>query len=352
MSEAMRKQKAKEGEALMKKADASLQTSWIKWSPNWAEACRCYKDAATCFKVGKVPDREIEALEKCAQANIQLELAYTAALCYQDAAEIALSLHENLHAKELFEQAAAHFGDQEMEKKALMTSAAAQASIGTDDAYAKEGMLAALDIFEAFDREYRAMETFDALIALMLSSQNYADAVNVMKRQNLAFGKLEQPHNIHRNLASIVIIHLAQDNTNVESAEQLFIEQCSEHDGYRRSDDGRFIDRLLDLVAHGPDEELASHVRRYQMMFKIPTVARMLKALKSLNQEIQQTSLDEFLARPESSQGAAGAGAGAAMSSTASSSVSSPVGAVPFGDGAVAVPIEDPTAEEDDDDLT
>jgi pentatricopeptide repeat protein len=75
-----------------------------------------------------------------------------------------------------------------------------------------ECYLEAVEIYETEEKDHFSIDTFKALIGLLVKNERWEEAIKLMDRQSMVFEKIKQPHNVCKVCLSAILIHLHQDD--------------------------------------------------------------------------------------------------------------------------------------------
>ena len=86
------------------------------------------------------------------------------------------------------------------------------------------------------------MDIYRSLLDIHLSQKKFEESLAVLSKLAKLFTTMEQPHNVQKTLASLVVLHLTRDD--IVSAQRTFAES-SDQCNFANSDVGEGINKLL-----------------------------------------------------------------------------------------------------------
>eukprot|EP01028_Stygiella_incarcerata_P011028 TRINITY_DN603_c0_g4_i1.p1 TRINITY_DN603_c0_g4~~TRINITY_DN603_c0_g4_i1.p1 ORF type:complete len:199 (-),score=69.51 TRINITY_DN603_c0_g4_i1:236-832(-) len=134
------------------------------------------------------------------------------------------------------------------------------------------------------EKEHLSGETFKALTILLLRNQKYEEAAAIFAEQIPVFLKLDQFHNVGKNLLSQVVIFLHAGN--IDRAQDLIRdatlnEEFNTHErSFVTSEEKDVADQLLASFEEQDEERLEETKRRQAFEFLEHEVTRLARGLK------------------------------------------------------------------------
>ncbi|KAI8579242.1 hypothetical protein K450DRAFT_243462 [Umbelopsis ramanniana AG] len=274
----MEAERIKTAVKLMQDGDKASQKGLFK-KPDWDIAGQNYERAATAFKVGKSYEQAVQAYNKASEALLKADATHLAGKAMESAAQIlAQNLHQPDRAADAYRRASELFvtqgsvdrGAEQLEKAAkVMENVDVNAAI---DLYSQS-----CSLYEQEDRGRFAMDTFKKAISLLVKTQKYDRAADMLNRQSVVLQKMTNRGALHKANLSIVILSLAMGD-EVEANKQ-FHNFCSRDAGFPQSEEAEISDDLIKAYEHGDGELLAKTVRRQNITFLDNEIARLARSL-------------------------------------------------------------------------
>jgi gamma-soluble NSF attachment protein len=192
---------------------------------------------------------------------------------------MAIELGNGKDAVPLLKKAANFFReDGKADKGAEVLCKAAQAMGEADVDAALECFADAVEILADDDKDFKAGPTYKLAISFALQHEQNKMAVDLLKRQIVAAGKLEHMHQVHKCQLSIVIVHLHSDD--LAAAQQFQSEQlATDATGYPGSTDAELASRILAAYEARDQEALSAATAEQHITFLDNQVARVAKKL-------------------------------------------------------------------------
>lgn len=239
---------------LINKADNLTTLSFTRWSADWRNATVLYEQAANGFKMAKDYERAKSAYEKASQGQEMLSSPWEAAKNIESAAAMSKELRNWTDVKDLYQRASELYI--ECERSQPAADALAKGARALEDSLPEESIKLYTDactILEEDGAEQMAFDLYRAAANVYIKHEKYADAASFLLRLGVAADKCNATNSQTKAYLSAIIVYLyAQD---FKQAEKCY-NDCSQIDGFLRSDHGRCASKLLGAFKDGDIEEI------------------------------------------------------------------------------------------------
>ncbi|KAJ2956156.1 hypothetical protein NQZ79_g7943 [Umbelopsis isabellina] len=274
----MEAERIKTAVKLMQDGDKASSKGLFK-KPDWDIAGQNYERAATAFKVGKSYEQAVQAYTKASDALLKADATHLAGKSMESAAQIlAQNLQQPDRAADAYRRASELFVTQgSVDRGAEQLEKAAKVMENVDVNAAIELYSQSCSLYEQEDRGRFAMDTFKKAIALLVKTQKYDRAMEMLHRQSAVLQKLTNRGALYKANLSIVILALAMGD-EVEASKQ-FHTFCSRDGGFPQSEEAEISDDLIKAYEHGDHELLVKTVRRQNITFLDNEIARLSRTL-------------------------------------------------------------------------
>ncbi|XP_062161456.1 gamma-soluble NSF attachment protein [Alnus glutinosa] len=286
-------------EKLMIKADKLTKLSLTRWSADWKSATQLYEQAANGFRLTKNYDKAKEAFEKASKGQEMLSSPWDAAKHMESAAALAKELGKFSEVADFYRRASELYtvcGRSQPASDALAKGARALEDAVPDEAI--QLYTDACSILEEDGKEQMAFDLYRDATSVYIKLEKYTDAATFLLRLGLAADKCKATNSKCKAYLSSIIVYLYAHD--FKEAEKCY-NDCSQVDGFLRSDQGRCASKLLSAYSEGDIEEikrLAQSSAVSNLDHVIIRLARKLptgevSALKSDGVGEQEEALDE-----------------------------------------------------------
>jgi len=269
--------KLQEADQQMKEGDKLASKTFTRWKPDWDGAAVLYEKAATNYRNAKAYEQAKAAFKKASNAQYQNNIIYTAAKHLESAANIAKDQKLLEEAAELYAKASHTYrengsGSVAAENLSKAAKTIEPVSLEKSMEYLKQ----ACELFELEDKEHYSGETFKTAISLFLRNKKYADTLELLANQARVFKKLNQPHDLHKNFLSRIVIYLYCDD--FVAANNLYQEFVQEP-GFSSSQENFVALELLDAYEQRNDEALKKVTNKQIFNFLDNQVTKIARAM-------------------------------------------------------------------------
>lgn len=270
--------KVAQAEKLFKSAEKHAKKSLFH-KPDWDQASTEFEQAAQHFRNAKSFDRAIDAFVKAADANEQINLMWAAGKALENAAMIAKDLNRMEESTKFFISSARKYRmDGKVDKAAEVLRKAARLMETSNIGSAIEMLQDCCEFLMDDEKWHLAAEPFRSLIQMLVRADRYEEAADAYVTQMKAFLKLDQPHNIARNILGAVICCLTAGN--VAKADATMRQASESYMKVMSSDEYTLCDNLIRAFNEGDEQTLADLVKYQSITFLDNEVARLGKNLK------------------------------------------------------------------------
>ncbi|XP_073226288.1 gamma-soluble NSF attachment protein-like isoform X2 [Cicer arietinum] len=239
---------------LITKADNLTTLSFTRWNADWRNATILYEQAATGFRIAKDYDRAKAAYEKASKGQEMLSSPWDAAKNMESAAAMSKELRNWRDVGDLYRMASELYI--ECGRSQPASDALAKGARALEDSLPEEAIKLYTDactILEEDGGEQMAFDLYRAATSVYIKLEKYTDAASFLLRLGLAADKCNATNSQTKAYLSAIIVYLyAQD---FKQAEKCY-NDCSQIDGFLRSDHGRCASKLLSAFKDGDIEDI------------------------------------------------------------------------------------------------
>lgn len=215
--------KIQEGIELIKSAEKSLKTSFLKWRPDYEVAAEEYAKAATCFKNTKSYEQCKECLMKAADCHRQNRALFHAAKSLEQALLICKDLGDLREVAQLADRACTMYQQHgSPDAGASVLDKAAKILEQTQPEQALELYHRAGDVAMVEDSTKQAAEYISKTARILVKLQLYDRAATAIRREIGLHQQSEHLPAIGRLAVALVLVQLARGDT--VAAEKAFKE--------------------------------------------------------------------------------------------------------------------------------
>ncbi|AET04482.2 putative NSF attachment protein [Medicago truncatula] len=239
---------------LISKADNLTTLSFTRWNADWRNATVLYEQAASGFKIAKDYERAKSAYEKASQGQEMLSSPWEAAKNIESAAAMSKELRNWSEVRDLYRRASELYI--ECGRSQPASDALAKGARALEDSLPEEAIKLYTDactILEEDGGDQMAFDLYRASASVYIKHDKYTDAASFLLRLGVAADKCNAPNSQTKAYLSAIIVYLyGQD---FKQAEKCY-NDCSQIDGFLRSDHGRCASKLLGAFKDGDIEEI------------------------------------------------------------------------------------------------
>eukprot|EP00667_Euglena_gracilis_P014012 EG_transcript_14482 len=269
--------RAAEAEAHIKTARKASKGSFFK-KPDWDVAALEWDNAAALFIVLKQNERAAECYQEAYEAHHKAGNLFFAGRALENLARLHQDKQELCKAAVWLEKAAETYGeDGKADKKAATLTKAARLLQDSDPDRALQLLEGAVAIYVEEEKWHLCQDAFRHLVSTYLKHGRWAEAVAAIEKKMPGFVKLDQPHNIHKAYAEIIVIRLAAKDA--VAAEKAF-NAAMQTPGFGASDEATVCETLLAAYNDGDEEALAVCAKDQTFTFLTTEVARLVRTLQ------------------------------------------------------------------------
>lgn len=239
---------------LISKADNLTTLSFTRWNADWRNATVLYEQAASGFKMAKDYERAKSAYEKASQGQEMLSSPWEAAKNIESAAAMSKELRNWKEVGDLYRRASELYI--ECGRSQPASDALANGARALEDSLPEEAIKLYTDactILEEDGGEQMAFDLYRSAASVYIKHEKYTDAASFLLRLGLAADKCNAPNSQTKAYLSAIIVYLYAQDLN--QAEKCY-NDCSQIDGFLRSDHGRCASKLLGAFKDGDIEEI------------------------------------------------------------------------------------------------
>jgi len=281
--------KLQEADQQIKEADKLSKKTLTRWKPDWDGAAVLYEKAANNYKNAKAYEQAKQAFKKASNAQYQISIYYTAAKHLDSAATMAKEQKQLEEATTLYEKASMIYRENGSGFNAadnLAKAAKIIEPVNVDKAmdYLKQ----ACELYELEDKEHYSGDTFKIAISLFLRNKKYGETVELLKNQARVFGKLNQPHDLHKCYLSMIVVYLYCDDS--VAASNLY-KEFIEIPGFAGSQEGIASADLLDAYESGNAETLKAITNKQIFNFLDNQICKIARAMTISDSLVPQNSI-------------------------------------------------------------
>lgn len=285
ISNAKKAENYKLAEDTYNKAKRKSSTTLTRWSPDWEQSARYYRDSIKYYKLsGDVYNEKLLLCYKeSAIAHEQANSPHTAAQHYEAAAELQHKLNSNKinDIIELYRSSSKLYrlnGSSDSASKVLVKAGDAISTL--DIQLALQCYIDACSIYEDDNRGELSDHTFKRTIIFAVKSQRYDDAIAVIKRQNEIYIQHINTFqaDLYRNYLSIIILRF-HTHQYERACNELTEYESSER--FNRSNEYLVAQQIIDSYHNGSQDELDNIIKTNSTLkYLIPPIASLVKKIK------------------------------------------------------------------------
>ncbi|WJX53385.1 hypothetical protein P8452_39383 [Trifolium repens] len=237
---------------LINKADNLTTLSFTRWNADWRNATLLYEQAANAFKIAKDYEKAKSAYEKASKGQEMLSSPWEAAKDMESAGAMSKELRNWTEVGDFYRRASELYI--ECGRSQPASDALAKGARALEDSQPEEAIKLYTDACTVLEEDGGEQMTFDlycAAASLCIKQEKYTDAASFLLRLGLAADKCNATNSQTKAYLSAIIVYLyAQD---FKQAEKCY-NDCSQIDGFLRSDHGRCASKLLAAFKDGDIE--------------------------------------------------------------------------------------------------
>ncbi|KAK7359065.1 hypothetical protein VNO77_01011 [Canavalia gladiata] len=239
---------------LMTKADSLTTLGLTRWSADWSGATALYEQAANGFRLAKNYEKAKTAYEKASKGHEMQSSPWDAAKHMESAAAMSKELSNWREVCDLYRSASELYIGCGRSRPA--TDALAKGARALEDSMPEEAIQLYTDactILEEDGGEQMAFDLYRAASNVYIKHEKYTDAASFLLRLGLAADKCNATNSQCKAYLSAIIVYLyAQDFNQAEKC----YNDCSQIDGFLKSDQNRCASNLLVAFKDGDIEEI------------------------------------------------------------------------------------------------
>lgn len=239
---------------LMRQADKLTKLSFFNWSSDWAAATPLYEQAASGFKLAKMPQEAKICYEKAATGQEKLSSPWAAGKHMESVGALAKELGFIDETVDSYRRASELFLTcGKVQPSADVLGRGARAVEDEKPEVAVKMYLDACAMLEEDGREQMAFDTYRAAVNLYIKLHRYKDAAAVLVRWGQAADKCHATQSQCKAYLSAIIVHLYDED--LRAARECY-NDCSQMDTFYKSDQGETAEKLLSAYNEGNGEEI------------------------------------------------------------------------------------------------
>lgn len=266
------------------KAKRKAGTTLTRWSPDWEQAARFYRDAIKYYRLSgtEYQNELIQCYRESAVAHEAENSFHTAAQHLEAAADLMSkkTIDNPATIFELYQQSSRLYRLNSSPDQAAKVLVKAADAVGELDV--QQGinfLLDACSIYEDENRGELSDATFKRAIIFIVKQQRYDDGIALLKRQCGLYESHLQTFesDLYRNYLSIIILRFVQQQ--YERAEQE-LHQYESSQRFVRSNEYMAAAALIDAYNNGDAEQLETAVKSNTLKYVSPPIATLARKLK------------------------------------------------------------------------
>ena len=265
-----------EAEKFVKEGRKAAKGGFFK-KPDWDAAAVNYDQAANLYFVLKQLDNAKECYMDAWDAHYKANNYYFAAKALEALARICQDQKDPEKASSWLEKAAMVYAeDGKSDKQADCFTRAARLVMDENPQVASELLEKSVTVYVEESKWHLSSDAFRLLASTYIKEKKWAEATATIERKFQGFRELNQPHNVHKAFAEIIIIHLASKDS--VAAEKMYSKACQESE-FGTSDDGVACSALLSSYNSGDPEELEKCTKNQMFTFLTTEVAKLVRTI-------------------------------------------------------------------------
>ncbi|CAB4019645.1 Gamma-soluble NSF attachment [Paramuricea clavata] len=292
MANSLSEKKIREGLLLLKEADKCLQTSWLKWKPDYDNAADKFMKAGTAFKVGKSYNQAKDAFLKAADAHAKNHSLFHSGKALEQAGAMLKEMKKLDEAAELMQRAGSLYQEHGTpDTAALVLIKAAKMCEGTNTKKAIELYQSAGELREMDDKLREAAEPYAKVTQLFIKLQKFEDVVKSLLKQLELYARIGNTAMQYKVILGLTVVHLAQ--SDYVAADKCF-KDAFEVGGFGTSDEAEAIEELLQAYDQSDADQIKTIVTKplfRNLDNELSKLARDLKPSDEFNISEQHTEL-------------------------------------------------------------
>ncbi|KAH3744906.1 soluble NSF attachment protein gamma [Pelomyxa schiedti] len=268
-----------DAEANLRAAEKCEATSLFKRKPDYEGSASCYEKAALSFKAAKEWLRAAQAFSRCAVAQYNFNMVFSAARNLELAAAAAKDGGDLNECVRYYNECANYYlesGHSDHAADAIAKAAKVLETVNVDKSIAHYKR--AIDIFEEDEKEASATQVYKNAVACAARNARCQDAIDLLRKQSACAQKLERRSEIPKIGLCMVIVELYRGD--LVAADRCFEETCGIFPEFVRSEEGRSGAELLDAYEHQSVETIEAIAKRQVFTFIENEVAKLARKLR------------------------------------------------------------------------
>lgn len=229
----------------MKKADKYWSPSLLnmRLRPDWDAACPLYEKAALCFKQGGDLDKAVQAYERAAMAQEKLGSPYHSAKHMETCGDLCKQMSNSPGIAMFYKRAAELYREGgRCSTGADALARGARALEPLDVSLANDMYQEAIDYYEADGKEGQAGDIFRQAIALLIKSEKWADAVDLLLKLGTVSQTSSSVNTQCKSYLGAIVVWLYA--ANIKQAWQVF-QDCLDISNFVSSQEAFAADALM-----------------------------------------------------------------------------------------------------------
>eukprot|EP01080_Neovahlkampfia_damariscottae_P006750 gene6750-10915_t len=270
---------------LKKEADSDMSTSIFKWKPNYDEAATKYEKAGQMFRSLKNFDQAKDCYSKAANAYSNSKSLYMGGKNYEDAGNVCREQKKITEACDFYEKAAELYQKAGKVDKASQTLSKAAGLLPSEEKTKAISLFKkSIDLYNMNNSHHLATDTYRAFNAYLIKAGLFNEVIENLEKQLKSFEALEQKHNIHKAIISMIIIHLkCNEWVKATEVQEKHLEGSL---GYGQSDEYYIAQDLLDSFENNDEDRLIKTIKSSKIKLLENQIAKVALSLKIIPGEM------------------------------------------------------------------
>lgn len=271
------------------KAKRKTGTTLTRWSPDWEQASRYYRDAIQYYRISgnNLTNNELLLCYKeSAIAHEACNSIHTAAQHYEYAAELLSKQNDNINdnIQEIYrlytEASRCYRLNGSIDQSAKSYVKAGESINDHNTELALQCYMSACSIYEDENRGELSDHTFKRCIIFSVQSKRYDDAIAIIKRQNHIYNEHIQTfeNDLYRNYLTIIVLRLYTNQLQRGIQE---LQEYENNERFNRSKEYVTAQALVDIYQSQDNDALNNLLKtNTSLKFLLPPIASIAKKLK------------------------------------------------------------------------